>query len=168
MASWSFVGRIHRAVYRATGGRLGARLAGLDMLLLTTRGRRSGQLRTQPLACFRDGDRFVVVASNGGQDRHPAWFLNLEACADARIRIGRRELAVRAEAAAGEERERLWPWLQQRNPPYARYARRTERRIPVVILRPVPDADGPGAPGLSEPEAPETSAASPSSAPRRE
>ena len=166
MASWSFVGRIHRAVYRATGGRLGARLAGLDMLLLTTTGRRSGRRRTQPLACFRDGDHWVVVASNGGQDRHPAWFLNLEARPDARIRIGRQEFAVRARVASGVERARLWPWLQQRNPPYARYERRTERQIPVVILQPMPEAGGPGAPGLSGPGAPGTSAANPSWAPR--
>jgi len=143
VASWSFVGRIHRAVYRATRGRVGARLAGLDMLLLTTTGRRSGQPRTQPLACFRDGDAWLVVASNGGQDRHPAWFLNLEACRDARIRIGREEFAVRAQVAEGEQRARLWPWLQERNPPYARYEQRTERQIPVVILQPTPEAGGP-------------------------
>lgn len=137
MASWAFVGRIHRAIYRASGGRVGARLAGLDMLLLTTTGRKSGEPRTQPLACFADGDDWVVVASNAGQDRHPAWFLNLQASPEARIRIGREERAVRAHVAEGAERERLWPWLQERNPAYARYERRTERQIPVVILRPV-------------------------------
>ena len=137
MANWAWVGRIHRAIYRASGGRVGARLAGLDMLLLTTTGRRSGEPRTQPLACFADGDDWVVVASNAGQDRHPAWFLNLEACPDAQVRIGREAWAVRAHVAEGEERERLWPWLKERNPAYARYEQRTERRIPVVILRPV-------------------------------
>jgi len=138
MANWGWVGRIHRAIYRASGGRVGARLAGLDMLLLTTTGRKSGEPRTQPLACFPDGDAWVVVASNAGQDHHPAWFLNLQANPEARIRIGREERAVRAQVAEGAERERLWPWLKQRNPAYARYERSTERRIPVVILRPVP------------------------------
>jgi len=136
VANWNFVGKIHRAIYRASGGRVGARLAGLDMLLLTTTGRKSGEPRTQPLACFAEGDDWIVVASNNGQDKHPAWFLNLEANPDARIQIGREARAVRAHVAEGEERERLWPWLQKRNPAYASYERRTERRIPVVILRP--------------------------------
>lgn len=136
------MGRVHRALYRASGGRLGARLAGLDMLLLTTTGRKSGEPRTQPLACFADGDDWVVVASNNGQDRHPAWFLNLEACPDARIQIGREERAVRAHVAEGEERERLWPWLKDRNPFYGRYEQKTERRIPVVVLRPCPEPAG--------------------------
>jgi len=136
MANWDWFGRIHRAVYRASGGRVGARLAGLDMLLLTTTGRKSGEPRTQPLACFADGDDWVVVASNGGQDHHPAWFLNLEACADAQIQVGSEQRAVRAQVAEGAERARLWPWLVERNPIYGRYAKRTGRRIPVVVLRP--------------------------------
>jgi len=136
MANWDWFGRIHRAVYRASGGRVGARLAGLDMLLLTTTGRKSGEPRTQPLACFADGDDWVVVASNGGQDHHPAWFLNLEACPDAHIQVGSEQRAVRAQVAEGAERARLWPWLVERNPIYGRYAKRTGRRIPVVVLRP--------------------------------
>jgi len=115
---------------------VGARLAGLDMLLLTTTGRKSGEPRTQPLACFADGDDWVVVASNGGQDHHPAWFLHLEACAAAQIQVGSEQRAVRAQVAEGAERARLWPWLVERNPIYGRYAKRTGRRIPVVVLRP--------------------------------
>ena len=136
MANWTWVGKIHRGIYLATGGRVGARLAGLDMLLLTTTGRKSGEPRTQPLAAFADGEDWIVVASNNGQDRHPAWFLNLQAQPEARIRLGREERGVRAHVADAEERARLWPWLKERNPPYATYEGRTEREIPVVILRP--------------------------------
>lgn len=136
MANWAFVGRLHRAIYEATGGRIGARLAGLDMILLTTTGRKSGAPRTLPLAAFRRGDAFVVVASNNGQDRHPAWFLNLLDRPDAQLRHGREERPVRARVAAGEERAALWPWLVERNPPYARYEQRTPREIPVVVLEP--------------------------------
>ena len=136
MANWSFIGTIHRGIYRATGGRVGARLAGLDMLLLTTTGRKSGELRTQPLACFAEGEDWIVVASNNGQDGDPAWWLNLAANPEARIQIGREEIAVRALRAEGEVHDRLWPWLKQVNPFYGKYEERTSRRIPVVILRP--------------------------------
>jgi deazaflavin-dependent oxidoreductase (nitroreductase family) len=111
-----------------------SRLAGIDMLLLTTTGRRSGQPRTTPLACFADGDDWIVVASNNGQDRDPAWWLNLKANPDASVRIGRSEYTVTGRLATAEERTRLWPWLVGRNRVYARYERRTSRPIPVVIL----------------------------------
>jgi deazaflavin-dependent oxidoreductase (nitroreductase family) len=137
VANWSWVTRVHRAVYQATGGRVGSRLMGMHMLLLTTRGRRSGLERTLPLACFPDGDDWVVVASNNGQDRDPAWWLNLVANPEARIRIGREEKRVRAIRAEGEAYARLWPWLKQQNPYYEGYQAATERPIPVVILRPL-------------------------------
>jgi deazaflavin-dependent oxidoreductase (nitroreductase family) len=104
------------------------------MLLLTTRGRKSGEPRTLPLACFPDGERLVVVASNAGQDFDPAWWLNLKANPEAEVQFGRERFRVRAHAAAGAEHERLWPWLKQRNPMYARYEKKTERQIPVVVL----------------------------------
>jgi len=137
MASWQWFGRLHRAVYLKTGGRLGGRLAGRDMLLLTTRGRRSGEPRTTPLSYLKDGDDFVVVASNNGGPRDPAWWLNLEADSRAEIVVATRRLPVAAHLARGEERERLWPLLIAYNPPYATYAKRTTRDIPVVVLRPI-------------------------------
>ena len=137
MANWQWFTRLHRAVYLRTGGRIGAKLAGLHMLLLTTVGRKSGQARTLPLACYPDGDALVVVASNNGQDHDPAWWLNLQHDPLATVRFGREERRVRAELAGGAERERLWPWLVEQNPQYAGYARKTAREIPVVVLRPV-------------------------------
>jgi deazaflavin-dependent oxidoreductase (nitroreductase family) len=132
-------------VYEGSGGRLMTRLMGLDMLLLTTRGRKSGLPRTLPLACFRDGDRLVVVGSNNGQDHHPAWWLNLAARPEASVRFGRERFRVRAELATGAERERLWSWLVKQNPMYARYAERTSREIPVVVLHRHPGAGAPAA-----------------------
>ncbi len=134
MADWAWFSRLHERIYRRSGGRWMARLAGIDMLLLTTTGRRSGEPRTTPLACFADGDDWIVVASNNGQDLDPAWWLNLEARPEASVQLGPERFAVRARRAEGEERARLWPWLVERNPAYARYARRTAREIPVVVL----------------------------------
>ena len=135
MANWDWFGRLHRSVYEKTGGRIGANLAGRRMLLLTTTGRKSGRRYTTPLACFSDADDLVVVASNNGQDHHPAWWLNLEHTPEAEVRYGREQLRVRAELASGDERARLWPWLQKQNPPYVKYEKLTKREIPVVVLK---------------------------------
>ncbi len=137
MANWSWFGSLHKYVYERTGGRVGGNLAGLRMLLLTTTGRKSGKQFTTPLACFSDGDDLVVVASNNGQDHHPAWWLNLEHTPEVDVRYGRAHLRVRAELATGDERARLWPWLLKQNSAYAKYQKRTKREIPVVVLRPV-------------------------------
>lgn len=132
---WKYFGDAHAFVYERSGGRLGARMAGRDMLLLTTTGRRSGAKPTLPLAYLRDGDALVIVASNGGQPTHPAWFHNLAADPRARVRAGREVFEARAEVASPAERARLWPKLVAYNPPYAGYERKTSREIPVVILR---------------------------------
>ena len=136
MANWSWVGHVHRAIYLATGGRVGARLPGLDVLLLTTKGRKTGLERTLPMPYFRDGDDLILVGSNGGQARDPAWWFNLRADPSATVQIGRATVAVRARPATSEERERLWPRLTRENPNYSRYERKTEREIPVVVLTP--------------------------------
>ena len=135
MANWDWFGKLHLSIYERTGGRIGANLAGRHMLLLTTTGRKSGKQYTTPLACFSDGDDLVVVASNNGQDRHPAWWLNLDHTPETIVRYGREQRRVRAETARGDERARLWPWLVKQNPPYAKYEKRTKREIPVVILQ---------------------------------
>ena len=135
MSAWKHFGDAHTWVYERSGGRIGARMAGRDMLLLTTTGRRSGEPRTLPLAYLADGDALVIVASNAGQARHPAWFHNLRADARARVRMGREVFDVRAEVAEDAERQRLWPLLTAYNPPYAACERKTERTIPVVVLR---------------------------------
>ena len=134
MAHWRNVTRIHSAVYRWTRGRLGARLAGIPMLLLTTVGRKSGLPRTLPLAYLADGTDFVVVASNGGQEVDPAWWRNLQQNPEAELRVGRQTLRARARLASPTERARLWPLLTQANPAWAAYEKSTKRVIPVVVL----------------------------------
>jgi len=136
MANWQWFGRLHRGVYRATGGRIGGRLVGLDMLLLTTTGRKSGLPRTTPMPFYRDGERLVIVGSNGGADVDPLWWRNLQASPVGEVEIGRERLTVRAELASTEERARLWPVLSKWNPNYRRYASKTRREIPVVLLTP--------------------------------
>lgn len=128
------MGRTHKAIYRLSGGRWLGTVAGMPVLLLTTTGRHSGRPRTAPLTYFEDGDDLVVIASNGGEDAPPGWWLNL--CSDARATVtrGRELISVEARAAAADERARLWPWITAVHPGYARYAERTTRPIPVVIL----------------------------------
>ncbi|HBZ72240.1 MAG TPA: nitroreductase family deazaflavin-dependent oxidoreductase [Deltaproteobacteria bacterium] len=134
MAKWRNVTRIHRAVYRLSGGRLGARLAGIPMLLLSTVGRKSGLRRTVPLAYLADGDDFVVVASNGGQEVDPAWWRNLQQDPQAQVQVGAQTLQAKARLASPAERARLWPLLTQANPAWAAYEKNTKRPIPVVVL----------------------------------
>jgi F420H(2)-dependent quinone reductase len=133
--------QIDRWLLRLTGGhgshtkwRLLGR--GAPALLLTTRGRKSGQLRTTPVLYLRDEDSFVVVASKGGMPHHPLWYLNLEANQSAVIEIDGREMPVLARRATEVERQRLWPKLVGMYPNFATYQERTDREIPVVILSP--------------------------------
>ncbi|HVP75581.1 MAG TPA: nitroreductase/quinone reductase family protein [Gaiellaceae bacterium] len=135
------VGVLHGAVYRASGGRVGGRIWGLSILLLTTTGRKSGRLRTTPLCFLPDGGNLVVVASNGGLPWFPAWWLNLQAQPRATVRVGRARTAVVARPAAAEERARLWTAITTIAPGYLEYERRAPREIPLAILQP---AEGSG------------------------
>jgi deazaflavin-dependent oxidoreductase (nitroreductase family) len=129
-------GALHRFLYRASGGRIGGRLWGLRVVLLTTTGRRTGKRRTVPLCSLRDGDDVVVIASFGGLDRPPAWLLNLEANPVAQLEDGRERRAVVARTASPDERARLWAKVTATAPGYLDYERRTDREIAVVILQP--------------------------------
>jgi deazaflavin-dependent oxidoreductase (nitroreductase family) len=130
------LGALHRFLYSASGGRVGSRLWGLEIVLLTTTGRRSGRRRTVPLCAFRDGEHLVVIGSYGGLDRPPAWWLNLQDDPRATVRVGRGTHDVVAREATGAERGRLWAGVTARAPGYLGYQQRTARRIPVVILEP--------------------------------
>ena len=125
--------QMHMWVYRRSGGRQMGWVQGTRVLLLSTTGRRSGCLHTVPLGSINDGDNHVVVASNGGKNWHPAWWLNLQSNPEALIEVGSRQIPVVAERAQGEECGQLeprFPWLQ-------RYQERTQREIPIVILHKV-------------------------------
>ena len=128
--------KLHRFAYRASSGRVGTAIGGTPVLLLTTSGRRSGEPRPVTLTYLEDGGRFVVVAPNAGENRHPARWLNLEEHPDATVQIGGTTTRVRPAETAGEEREKLWAELIRRDPSYEEYRRRTSRRIPVVLLQP--------------------------------
>jgi deazaflavin-dependent oxidoreductase (nitroreductase family) len=131
-----YLGALHRVLYRLSGGRIGGRIWGLPIVLLTTTGRRTAKKRTVPLCSFRDGDDQVVIASYGGLDQAPAWWLNLQANPHAELVAGRERRTVTARNAAADERARLWAEVTARAPGYLDYERRTTREIPVVILQP--------------------------------
>lgn len=125
--------RAHAALYRASGGRLGARIGHLEQVLLTTTGRKTGQPRTTPLAATPDGDRLILVASNNGDDHDPLWFRNLVAHPDVVVQRGPRRVEMVARVAEGAERERAWALAVANNPGYAKYESRTSRVIPVIV-----------------------------------
>jgi deazaflavin-dependent oxidoreductase (nitroreductase family) len=133
-----YLGGVHRLLYSASGGRIGSRIWGLEIVLLTTTGRRSGRARTVPLCSMRDGESLVVIASYGGLDRSPSWWLNLQREPRATVRLGRSTRAVVAREATTAERARLWAQLTAHAPGYLDYQRRTARLIPVVLLDPPP------------------------------
>jgi deazaflavin-dependent oxidoreductase (nitroreductase family) len=130
------ISQAHSALYRASGGRIGSRLVGMPVLLLTTTGRKSGKPRTTPLLYVRDGAAFVVVASNGGSDFFPSWWLNLQNNPQAEVKIGRARSGVTARKASPAERARLWAAFTAGFSGYAKYAAKTAREIPVVMLEP--------------------------------
>jgi F420H(2)-dependent quinone reductase len=130
------MGKLHTPLYRMTGGRIGHRTGGLSHLLLTTTGRKSGQKRTCPLTYLEDGKRYVLIASNGGNEKHPVWYLNLKSGPRVTVEVGPNKLDVVASTAAGDERARLWSAAVRMNPQYSTYEGITSREIPVVILTP--------------------------------
>jgi deazaflavin-dependent oxidoreductase (nitroreductase family) len=128
----------HIRRYLATDGRDGHEWRpGVPTLLLTTKGRRSGVARRNALIYGRDGDRYVVVASKGGDPAHPYWYRNLSADPNVRVQVMGDKFDARARAATDEERARLWPEMSRIWPPYDEYQRSTDRQIPVVVLEPV-------------------------------
>ena len=128
--------RIHIALYRRTGGKLGGRFRKSPVLLLTTTGRRSGKPRTTPLLYIDDANRKVVVASYGGADQHPAWYQNLLAHPEVTVQTGLSVQQMRADVADPQERARLWQPLVRMYPTYNDYQAKTQRQIPVVVLTP--------------------------------
>lgn len=122
--------------FRQHAGRVGGQFAGVDLLLLTTTGRHSGQPRISPLAYSTDGDDVVVAASNGGSDEHPAWYYNVQADAAVTVEVGDRSYSATAVVADGPERDRLWAAHVAAMPNFAKYVEATDRTIPVVVLRP--------------------------------
>jgi deazaflavin-dependent oxidoreductase (nitroreductase family) len=126
----------HRLVYSLTNGRVTGKVGDAPVLMLTSLGRKSGQPRTTPLFYIQDGGSYVVAASNAGRDFHPAWYLNLQDDPAASVTVDNRSIPVRASTATPEEKGRLWPRFDQMFKGYEGYRARTDRDIPLVILRP--------------------------------
>lgn len=125
---------VHTHAYRLLGGRLVGKFGKAPMLLLTTTGRKTGAARTTPLLYLPVGDSYVIVASWGGDERNPLWYLNLVADPHVTVQIGAEKQAMTARTATPEEKARLWPELVAIYRQYEGYQRKTERDIPLVIL----------------------------------
>jgi len=138
MANLGFriAGGLHAGVYRLTGGKVGGKIGKAPVLLLTTTGRKTGRARTTPLLYTPAGDGYAVIASKGGAPKHPLWYLNLRANPRVEVTVGRDTRQLHARDAEGEERERLWRALTDMYSGYDRYAEKTSRHIPVVVLEP--------------------------------
>jgi deazaflavin-dependent oxidoreductase (nitroreductase family) len=129
---------IHRGVLKLSGGRLGWEASKMPVVELTTTGRKSGQPRSVMLTSpLQEGSAIVVVASRGGDDQHPAWFLNLRDDPDVEVSLkGKPKQPMRARVASAEERARLWPLVTADHKNYADYQTKTDREIPLVLLEP--------------------------------
>jgi deazaflavin-dependent oxidoreductase (nitroreductase family) len=130
-------GKLNVPLYRASRGRLFGRIGRAPVLLLTSTGRRSGQQRTAPVLYLREGEDMVVIGSNAGNERAPAWSLNLKANPDAKVQVRGERRRVRARIADGEERAELWRRMNEQYGGFDDYSARTAREIPVFVLEPV-------------------------------
>jgi deazaflavin-dependent oxidoreductase (nitroreductase family) len=131
-----YFARAHIWVYQRTNGRLGAKLLWFPAALITTTGRKTGELRTTPTLYLSDGERVVLPASFGGRAEHPGWYLNLEANPKVHIQIRGDHVDMIARDASDDERNRYWPRLTRIYPPYRNYRNATDRVIPLMVCEP--------------------------------
>jgi deazaflavin-dependent oxidoreductase (nitroreductase family) len=127
---------LHVFFYKLSGGRIGGTFRGAPVLLLSTTGRKTGKSRTTPLLYLIVDKNFAVVASNGGRDGHPSWWVNLKKSPDAEIQIKNEKKKVVAQQVPDDEKASLWPLLTKMYPTYDDYQKKTTRKIPVVLLKP--------------------------------
>lgn len=132
--------KLHQALYERSDGRVGHRMVGVPTLLLRTTGRRSGRLRTNALVYATDGPAYVLVASNGGDDRGPGWLFNVRATPEVELQVGRTKMSAKASVLerGDQDYERLWRLVNQNNHDrYDGYQAMTERPIPLVVVTPL-------------------------------
>jgi deazaflavin-dependent oxidoreductase (nitroreductase family) len=129
---------VHKGLLTVSGGRLGWKFSNMPVLELTTTGRKTGHRRSVMLTSpVQEGSTFVVVASRGGDDKHPAWFLNLRDNPDVEVAVqGKPKQRMRARIATPDERAELWPRVTKTYKGYAGYQTKTSREIPLVLLEP--------------------------------
>jgi F420H(2)-dependent quinone reductase len=123
-------------MYRHSGGKMMGSLRGMPLLLLTTVGRKTGKQHVTPVMYLRDGENYVVTASNNGADKHPGWFVNLQSNPQTAIEVGNMTRDVLAHQASPEEKKHLWAQLVEQAPFFEDYQKKTTRDIPMVILHP--------------------------------
>lgn len=139
MSLLSAVLKVHDRVYKGTGGRVGHRILGVPTLMLRTKGRRSGEMRTTSLVYAQDGSDYLVVASNGGSDVAPAWLHNLTADPSVEVQVGRETKSATARVVfpGDPDYDRVWKVVNDNNGDrYSAYQKQTDRPIPVVALTP--------------------------------
>jgi deazaflavin-dependent oxidoreductase (nitroreductase family) len=127
-------GEEHTRKYKETGGQEGHEWQGTQCLLLTTKGRKSGEPRELPLIYAPWNDAYLIVASKGGADEPPAWYLNLEADPDVELQVWDERFAATARTATSEERAEMWPTMTKEWPAYDDYQKKTDREIPIIVL----------------------------------
>jgi deazaflavin-dependent oxidoreductase (nitroreductase family) len=135
MLSWKNFGKAHKWLYQKSGGRLGARMGWIDVALVETIGRKSGQPRCVPIACYPYRDSIVVSASNSGKESHPVWYLNMQANPAVSVQMGREHYRAIAEDVPDEQREALWQTIVENNKHQGEYLEKSQRKIPLVWLR---------------------------------
>ena len=135
-ALFKVIMRVQIVVFRLTNGRAMSFMRGMPVLLLTTVGRKTGKRRTTPLMYIRDGENYVITASNNGKDKDPYWYRNLKASPQVQIEVPGKRLDVSASVATQTEHEQLWPRLVSEAPFFDGYRKGTSRAIPMVLLRP--------------------------------
>ena len=133
-----WAGKMNVPVYRATGGRLMGKVGRAPVLLLTTTGRKSGQERTAPVVYLADGENVVVINTNAGNAKIPAWSLNLKANPEAEVEVGRKRYLVRARIAEGEERTELWRKHNEQYAGFDDYQEKLDREASVIVLSTTP------------------------------
>lgn len=131
-----WAGKLNVPVYRLTRGRLMNRIGRAPVLLLTSIGRKSGEPRTAPVVFMADGDRYVVIGTNAGNARTPAWVYNLRANPDAEVEVGAKKIPVRARVAEGEEREDLWRRSNEQYSGFDTYLDKLDRDVSLFVLEP--------------------------------
>jgi F420H(2)-dependent quinone reductase len=128
------IGRLHALLWRLMRGRFVSGIGTVPFILLTTKGRKTGWSRTTPVLYLDDSGDLIVVASFGGNDMHPAWYLNLEECPEAQVTIRGESWHITAHKISIEEKKRIWPRLVQLYPQFETYQQRTSREIPLLRL----------------------------------
>ena len=127
----------HVFMYRLTGGKFGSEMRGFKVLILTTKGRKSGKIFSNPVGYFERDGGYIIVASNGGATSHPSWYHNIKGNPDdVTIQVMDKTMKVKSEIILGEPRKPIWSWIVANAPNFGDYEKQTSREIQLVLLTP--------------------------------